>query len=102
VIIPSRRDSDGLGSGEAGLQFNIPASKQFGDFYVHGNAGVTWLHGGEWATLVGGSVIWRATQMWNLMFEAIGDPGLFLTWSPGFRYGWNLPSGQIVVAPRCQ
>ena len=97
VILPSGRASDGLGSGEAGLQFNIPASKQFGDFYLHVNGGATWLHGGEWTSLVGGSVIWRAAPMWNLMFEVVGDPGQYVTWSPGFRHGWNLPSGQVVV-----
>lgn len=97
VILPTGRERDGLGSGETGLQFNIPASKQFGNFYLHANGGATWLHGGEWTTLIGGSVIWRAAPMWNLMLEAIGEPGESLTWSPGFRYGWDLPSGQVVV-----
>jgi hypothetical protein len=97
VILPSGRERDGLGTGEAGLQFNIPASKQFGDFYVHANAGATWVHEGEWTPLVGGSVIWRAAPMWNLMFETIGEPGRWMTWSPGFRYGWNLRSGQVVA-----
>ena len=97
LILPSGRESAGLGSGAAGLQFNIPVSKQFGDIYVHGNAGATWLRGGDWTTLVGGSLIWRVVPMWNLMFEAVGEPGQSITWSPGFRYGWNLKSGQVVV-----
>lgn len=97
VILPSGRESDGLGNAAAGLQFNIPASKQFGDVYVHVNGGATWLRGGDWTTLVGGSVIWRAAPMWNLLFETVADPGQSLTWSPGFRYGWNVASGQVVV-----
>src|SRR5712671_4469454 len=97
VILPSGRESVGLGGGAAGLQFNVPASKQFGDLYVHVNGGATWLHGGEWTALVGGSVIWRAAPMWNLLFETVSDPGQSLTLSPGFRYGWNLPGGQLVV-----
>ena len=97
LILPSGREQDGLGDGAVGLQFNIPASKQFGDFYLHVNGGATWLHGGNWTSLIGASVIWRVVPMWNLMFEALGQPGQSLTWSPGFRYGWNLRSGQLVV-----
>ena len=97
VVLPSGRESDGLGGGSAGLQFNVPASKQFGDLYLHVNGGATWLHNGGWTSLVGASVIWRVLPMWNVMFEAVGQPGQSLTWSPGFRYGWNLPSGQVVV-----
>jgi hypothetical protein len=97
LVLPSGREGDGLGNGATGLQFNIPASKQFGDLYVHVNGGANWLHGGDWTTLVGASVIWQVVPMWNLMFETVGEPGQSITWSPGFRYGWNLTSGQVVV-----
>jgi hypothetical protein len=97
VILPTGRQQDGLGDGVVGLQFNIPASKQFGDFYLHVNAGATWLHGIEWRPLVGSSVIWQIAPAWNLMFEALTEPGQSLTWSPGVRRSWNVGQGQLVV-----
>jgi hypothetical protein len=96
VILPSGRESDRLGAGATSWQFNVPASMQFGNFYVHVNAGATHLHD-DWTSVAGVSVIWRMVPMGNLMFETIGEPGHFMTWSPGFRYGWNLHGGQLVV-----
>lgn len=97
LVMPTGRQGDGLGNGVIGLQFNVPASKQFGNLYLHMNVGATWLHGLDWTPLVGSSVIWRVAPMWNLMFEAVGEPGQSVTWSPGFRRGWTLRSGQLVV-----
>ena len=42
LVIPSATRSADSGRGGWGLQFNLPVSKQVGDFYLHGNAGVTW------------------------------------------------------------
>ena len=42
LIVPvGDRGARALGRGGWGLQFNLPVSKQVGDFYLHGNAGVT-------------------------------------------------------------
>ena len=42
---PADRDARATASArrDVGLQVNVPVSKQFGDFYVHANAGCTWL-----------------------------------------------------------
>jgi len=119
VVLPSGSTSKGLGLGAYGLQFNVPASKQFGDLYVHANAGGTWRPRVEtdttrrrvnlWSPHVAGSVIWRATPMLNLMLESIlefeqsvdvdGETPRerTVTISPGFRRGWNRGDTQIVV-----
>src|SRR5438067_11930926 len=52
LIIPTGRESDRLGTGASAWQFNLPASKQFGDLYVHANVGATRLQG-EWVSLLG-------------------------------------------------
>ena len=97
LVLPTGRQLDGFGSDVTGLQFNVPASKQFGNLYLHVNAGGTWLPGVDWMPLVGSSLIWRVAPMWNLMIEAVAQPGQSLTWSPGFRRGWNVHNGQVVV-----
>jgi hypothetical protein len=97
LILPTGRERDGLGAGTAGLQFNLPASKQFGDFYVHANAGYTWLPDVQRTTQVAASGIWRAAPMFNLMLEGVVELGEAVTVSPGFRRGWNVGDRQIVV-----
>ena len=39
LILPT----DSSGDRSVGLQINLPLSKQRGDLYFHGNAGLTWL-----------------------------------------------------------
>jgi hypothetical protein len=97
VILPTGREADGLGSGVVGLQLNVPASKQFGDFYVHANAGYTWLPDVERTPHVAGSGIWRATPMFHLTLEAVVELGNTVTVAPGFRRGWNFGDCQLVV-----
>jgi len=100
-----------------GVQINLPFSKQHGDFYFHWNAGVTWLPDvptdvnrvNLTSPQVAGSVIWRASPMFNLMLETVvlwadlpDDDGhtshvRALTVGPGFRRGWNIGERQIVV-----
>jgi hypothetical protein len=96
VILPTGNEPGGFGNGTAGLQLVLPASKQFGDLYVHANAGWTWLPGVSTSTFVGASGIWQTTPRFHLMIEAVaGDDAM--TFSPGFRRGWNFGERQLVV-----
>jgi len=97
IILPTGREGDDLGSGTAGLQILVPASKQFGDFYVHANAGYTWLPDVQRTTRVAGSGIWRVAPMFNLMLEGVVEFGETMTVSPGFRRGWNIGKHQLVI-----
>jgi hypothetical protein len=97
VILPTGREADDLGSGTAGLQILVPASKQFGDLYVHANAGYTWLPDVQRTTLVAGSGIWRVAPMFNLMLEGVVAFGESTTISPGFRRGWSIGEHQLVI-----
>ena len=106
------------GTDRPGVQVNLPFSKQVGDFYFHGNAGLTWLHGIELANgdrtntntpMLAGSAIWRTAPMFHLMLESVvsfadvlWDAGhtsreRAVTVSPGFRWGWNVGERQIVI-----
>jgi hypothetical protein len=97
VILPTGRTSDGLGGGTTGLDLNLPVSKQFGDFYLHMNAGYTWLPDVLGSTRVAGSGIWRAPPMLNLILEAAFVVDESFTLSPGFRHGWNFGERQLVA-----
>ena len=108
-----------------GLQVNVPVSKQFGDFYVHANAGVTWFPkvttvfdrtctNGDcdvalFSPHVSASGIYRVRDMFNLMLESVlkfdevplvdSETTRFtvFTLSPGARGGWNLGDHQLIV-----
>lgn len=120
VILPS--GSSALTNGAPGLQFNLPISKQLGDFYFHANAGLTWFPrveaqpdttGTPVASLsaphVSGSAIFRVRPMLNLMLESVlaseqsmDTNGLrsreaVFTLAPGARGGWNVGDQQIIV-----
>jgi len=111
AILPSGRHAAGEGNG--GLQVNLPFSKQRGDFYLHWNAGVTWLPRGKKPDLltpaIAGSAIYRLRPMINLMLESVlafqaadDEAGgvaqtRALTISPGIRGGWNLPGDTQVI-----
>jgi hypothetical protein len=116
VILPTGRDIDD--SDRPGVQFNLPLSKQFGDFYVHLNAGATWLHGvraGETSKtnllspVYAGSVIWHTRPYLNLMLESVVtmqdtvmDESSTIaqraaTIAPGVRGGWTLGDRQVIV-----
>ena len=116
VILPTGRNIDD--SDRPGVQFNLPFSKQFGDFYVHFNAGATWLHGvaaGEtsktnlMSPVYAGSVIWHTRPYLNLMLESMlmlqdtvldeetttAQPiGMI---APGVRGGWTLGDRQLIL-----
>jgi hypothetical protein len=97
VVLPTGRASDGLGAGTTGLDMNVPASKQFGDFYVHANLGYTWLPDVQRTTHIGGSGIWRVAPLLNLMLEGVVNVAESVTLSPGFRRGWNFGETQLVM-----
>lgn len=119
LILPTGDTDRGRGSGTVGLQTNLPFSRQVGDFYVHWNAGLTWLPGveasliGEDVTLtsphLGASAIWRARPLIHLMLEsivlweqsALADGTTTreraATLSPGVRAGWNFGDQQLVL-----
>ena len=97
VILPTGREADRLGSGTAGLQVNLPVSKQFGNIYVHVNAEYTWLPGVEHTPEIAGSGVWRVAPMFNLMLEGIEVFNESQTLSPGFRTGWIFGKKELVI-----
>ena len=128
VSLLLRPDGDaGLDFGAVGLQFNLPASKQVGDFFFHGNAGLTLYPSVESSVFsaplelqapksvalldpfVAGSVIFRVRPMFNLMLEGVlesteaivargeTDRTQSFTLSPGARFGWNIGPQQLVL-----
>jgi hypothetical protein len=115
LILPTGEPDDA--SDRPGIQVNLPFSKQAGNFYVHWNAGFTWIKGetvgNDTANLmspqVAASVIWRVKPMINLMLEGVAASNESIdaatgtmreadfTLSPGIRGGWNLGETQIVL-----
>lgn len=126
LIVPAGDETRGFGQGGWGWQFNVPVSKQAGEFYLHGNAGLTWLPSlstdrypsvgfapaddvSVASPFLAGSAIYRVRQMFNVMLEsvvewreAIVGPSLtgretVFVLSPGARGGWNLGDKQLVL-----
>jgi hypothetical protein len=97
VILPTGSEKNGQGDGVVGIQMNGPVSKQFGDWYLHGNAGWTWLPDVRHVTHVAGSTIWRAAPMFNMMLEGLAIVNESFTISPGVRGGWNFGDTQVVI-----
>lgn len=116
LIVPTGDSDKGLGSGGPGWQVNLPFSKQFGDAYLHWNAGFTHTpaakSGPEEYNLftphLAVSGIWRLTPMLNLMlesvveFEHVVESGMkaretIFTLSPGVRTGWGAGVPQTIV-----
>lgn len=103
LLIPDFPESDA----QFGIQLNLPASKQFSDFYVHANAGYTIEGiasepGAAGRASAAGSLIYRALPMVHLMLESVfraeeyGSAHSLLI-SPGFRAGWNVGNRQWVL-----
>jgi DtxR family transcriptional regulator, Mn-dependent transcriptional regulator len=116
IILATGDAERGFGSGGPGWQINLPISKQFGDTYLHWNAGFTHTPSAEAAGReynlltphVALSGIWRMRPMFNLMLESVvewehvadGDATrreAGVTLSPGFRTGWNVADTQTIV-----
>jgi DtxR family Mn-dependent transcriptional regulator len=111
--------------GRVGMQFNLPLSRQYGNLFVHGNAGLTVYpsvppdspalvpaaarNHALASPFLAGSAIWRVRPMFHLMLESaaaftdtVAAPDATrretsATVSPGFRTGWNRGDTQIVV-----
>jgi DtxR family Mn-dependent transcriptional regulator len=126
LVVPIGDETRGLGRGGWGMQLNLPVSKQAGDFYVHGNTGLTWWPSvptdyfasidftpGEDVAIVNpfiaGSAIYRLRPMFNVMLESVVDwrddvvgpstterDTVFII-SPGARGGWNIGDKQLVL-----
>ena len=85
-------------SSDAGWQVNLPFSKQFGDGYVHFNAGFTRVADTS-VPQVAASGLWRLRPMLNVMLESVaafGEPATTIMLSPGLRTGWNRGDSQII------
>ncbi len=115
LILATGSEADGFGNGGAGWQVNLPVSKQFGDTYLHWNAGFTHLPAAagpvrEHSLLTPHAAIsgiWRVRPMFNLMLESVMEweesidgattrrDGIF-TLSPGLRTGWNAGDVQSI------
>jgi len=121
LLLPTGDVPRSRGSGSAGLQINLPFSKQTGDWYWHWNGGFTWLPSAELTAspsddrrvdlmlpFLAASSIYRVRPMFNLMLESVllfaelpdGDASVrenAFTLSPGARGGWNLGDQQIIL-----
>jgi DtxR family Mn-dependent transcriptional regulator len=123
LILPTGDVPRLRGSGSAGLQVNLPFSKQTGDWYWHWNGGFTWLPRAESLTLerqidnrvdlmspfLAGSAIYRVRPMLNLMLESVlrfdelagegtqTERETAFVLSPGVRGGWNIGDQQLIL-----
>jgi DtxR family transcriptional regulator, Mn-dependent transcriptional regulator len=116
LLLPTGDRDNFRGTGTTGLQVNMPFSKQQGDFYWHGNGGLTVFPdvdrpNAKSVSLVSpffaGSGIYRLRPMFNLMLESVlrledaggGDLGhlKIFTLSPGARGGWNIGDRQVII-----
>jgi len=115
LILPSDRHGDR----SAGLQVNLPVSKQYGDVYVNVNGGFTWRPRARaegrpqrvslTTPHVSGSAIIRVRPMFHVMLENVlqsyqtvatdgtRDRDTIFTFSPGARGGWNLGDKQLIL-----
>jgi hypothetical protein len=101
AILPTGSVAEGRGTGELGIQANLPVSVALAPMLVtHWNAGVTVTPGvDETVYNAGASVIWLALPTVNLMLEAlwVGETSSGeLIINPGVRWAHNLGSLQVV------
>ena len=101
MLLPTGSEARGLGSGALGAQLNLPLSATLGSSVVtHWNAGVTAIPDVTTYHL-GGSVIWLATPVFNILCEAVwleqntGARSVIL--NPGVRWAHNFASGLQIV-----
>ena len=116
LIVPTGSTTRGLGDGSTGWEVNLPFSKQFGDLYLHWNAGFTQLpKAGDvsaehnlFTPRAAISGIWRVRPMFNVMLESVfewseeiagasTERNYGTTVVPGFRTGWNVGEAQVIV-----
>ena len=114
IIVPTGRESAGLGNGSVAYQFNVPVSKIVSDrVTLHANAGLTTYAdvAGRQPTSynLGASAIYAITRHTNVLLEVLGDwtetvtPAstaereFALTLVPGVRHAVDLWGGQLVL-----
>ena len=118
VVLPFGSVPRGLGDGSAGLQFNLPFSKQIGDWYWHWNAGLTWLPQAELddtreenlaspvpgrerdlppAADVQPDARKRSGSRKSSSATSAPTRETLFTLSPGARGGWNLGDHQLIL-----
>lgn len=97
VLLPTGDEDKGLGTGGVGFQANLPVSVILAPSVVmHANAGATvWTSSDETVYNAGGSAIWQAHSLFNVMLELTwtGTKGIL---NPGVRWAHNLGTLQIV------
>jgi hypothetical protein len=118
LVLPTGRASEGLGTGAAGVQVNLPVSIELpARLVTHLNAGATYTPGAQNASgakanttayNLGQSLIWLATPTVNLMLEAawtsfatvaaedVTQRERSFVLAPGFRFARNVGGLQIV------
>jgi hypothetical protein len=97
LIVPTGSESAGRGTGEVGVQANLPVSWVMSRSVVtHWNAGVTVI-GSAARFNLGASAVYRLRRSVNLLLEALWlDPdGFYL--NPGIRWAHDLAGGLQVV-----
>ncbi len=120
VILPTGDYKKSLGAGSAGIQTNLPLSLELSEKFVsHFNLGATYTPGSKeaggakanaWGTNYGASLIYLASENFNLMLEAVrttneavqadGSKQRETTTlvNPGVRFAANYESGLQIVS----
>ena len=120
IILPTGDYKKGLGAGSAGLQTNLPLSLELSEKFVsHFNLGATYTQGSKepggakantLGTNYGASLIYLATENFNLMLEAVRSttelvqpdgskqPDTTTFINPGVRFAQNYASGLQIVS----
>jgi hypothetical protein len=97
LLLPTGSEDEGRGSGDVGIQVNLPVSWEVGPAVVtHWNAGVTVI-GSSTRVNLAASAVWRVRRAANILLEALwlDTDGLYL--NPGVRWAHDLPAGLQVV-----
>jgi len=114
LILPTGDEDDGLGTGQYGMQANLPFSKVVsGRWTVHANAGLTlypdWHDRSPVSYNLGASAIYAVSRDLHLMLEWVGYWNAEVNevrdihrefqalLSPGLRHAFNWRQSQLVV-----
>jgi hypothetical protein len=101
ALLPTGSEEEGRGSGEVGLQTNLPLSYIIGSAVAtHWNAGFTLVSGSAPTWSLGASAVWLLRPKLNLLVEGIwatagGEESAFL--NPGIRWAHDFASGLQIV-----
>jgi hypothetical protein len=101
AVLPTGSESRGRGSGELGLQTNLPVSYAVGSaLAAHGNAGFTLIAESPPTWSLGASAVWHARPAVNFLIEVVwattgGEESAFL--NPGVRWAHEIGGGLQIV-----